>query len=117
LSRRRLRDVYTACDIFVLPSRSRSEAFGVVQLEAMAQEKPVVATRVGGIPYVVRQDKTGLLVPPSDAPTLAHALIRLIQNPRLREELGKAGRRRLMDTFTRETTTRTLEAVYYKILQ
>ncbi len=117
LSRRRLRDAYTACDIFVLPSRSRSEAFGVVQLEAMAQEKPVVATRVGGIPYVVRHDKTGLLVPPSDAPTLAHALIRLIQNPHLREELGKAGRRRLMDTFTREATTRTLEAVYYKILQ
>ena len=117
LSRRRLRDAYTACDIFVLSSRSRSEAFGVVQLEAMAQEKPVVATRVGGIPYVVRHDKTGLLVPPSDPPTLAHALLRLIQNPRLREELGKAGRRRLMDTFTREATTRTLEAVYYKILQ
>ncbi|MFX1319759.1 MAG: glycosyltransferase [Promethearchaeota archaeon] len=117
LPRRRLRDIYTACDIFVLPSRSRSEAFGVVQLEAMAQEKPVVATTIGGIPYVVRHDKTGLLVPPSDVTMLAQALLRLVQNPHLREELGKAGRRRLLEHFTRESTTRTLEAVYYKILQ
>ncbi len=116
LSRRRLRDAYSACDIFVLPSRSRSEAFGVVQLEAMAQAKPIVATTVGGIPYVVRHEKTGILVPPADKSALAQALLRLITDPNLRDKLGSAGRKRLMDNFTREKTTPLLEAVYYGIL-
>lgn len=116
LPRRRLRDAYTACDIFILPSRSRSEAFGIVQLEAMAQEKPVVATTVGGVPYVVRNEKTGLLVPPKDINALKTALQRLIENPELRQRLGRAGRKRVLDHFTREPTTRKLEAVYNTIL-
>ncbi len=116
LSRRRLRNAYSACDIFVLPSRSRSEAFGIVQLEAMAQEKPIVATTVGGVPYVVRNEKTGLLVPPMDENSLKKALLRLIRDPALRERLGRAGRKRLLANFTREPTTRKLEAVYSNVL-
>ena len=116
LPRRRLRDAYSACDIFVLPSRSRSEAFGIVQLEAMAQEKPVVATTVGGVPYVVQHEKTGLLVPPIDDKALETALLRLINDSVLRKRLGRAGRKRLVAHFTREPTTRTLEALYYRVL-
>ena len=116
LPRRRLRDAYSACDIFVLPSRSRSEAFGIVQLEAMAQEKPVVATSVGGVPYVVQHEKTGLIVPPVDEAALTNALTQLIEDSALRERFGRAGRKRLINHFTREPTTRTLEALYYRIL-
>lgn len=116
LSRRRLRDAYTACDIFVLPSRSRSEAFGIVQLEAMAQEKPVVATTVGGVPYVTRNEETGLLVPPKNIRALKTALQRLIEDPALQQRLGHAGRKRVLTYFTREVTTRKLEAVYNTIL-
>jgi rhamnosyl/mannosyltransferase len=116
LPRRRLRDAYSACDIFVLPSKSRSEAFGIVQLEAMAQQKPVVATNVGGVPYVVQNEITGLIVPPRDKQALGKALRRLIDNQPLRERLGRAGRKRVIENFTREPTTRKLEAVYYQLL-
>ncbi|MFX1510808.1 MAG: glycosyltransferase family 4 protein, partial [Promethearchaeota archaeon] len=116
LPRRRLRDIYTACDIFVLPSRSRSEAFGIVQLEAMAQEKPVVTTSVGGVPYVVKNKTTGLVVPPQDSKALEQALLRLITNSALRKTFGRAGRKRVLDQFTRKPTTQQLETVYYKLL-
>jgi rhamnosyl/mannosyltransferase len=116
LPRRRLRDIYTACDIFVLPSRSRSEAFGIVQLEAMAQEKPVVATKVGGVPYVVQNETTGLVVPSQDSKAFEQALLRLISDSAFRKTLGRAGRKRVLDHFTREPTTHQLEAVYYKLL-
>ncbi len=116
LPRRRLHDAYAACDIFVLPSRSRSEAFGIVQLEAMAQKKPVVATTVGGVPYVVQHEKTGLLVPPVDEKALKIALNQLIEDPAQRKRLGHAGRKRLIENFTREPTTKTLEVLYYRIL-
>ncbi|MFX1581502.1 MAG: glycosyltransferase family 4 protein, partial [Promethearchaeota archaeon] len=115
LPRRRLRDIYTACDIFVLPSRSRSEAFGIVQLEAMAQEKPVVTTSVGGVPYVVKNKTTGLVVPPQDSKALEQALLRLITNSALRKTFGRAGRKRVLDQFTRKPTTQQLETVYYKL--
>ncbi|MFX0170011.1 MAG: glycosyltransferase [Candidatus Hodarchaeota archaeon] len=116
LSQRRLRDAYSACDLFVLPSRSRSEAFGIVLLEAMAQGKPVVATQVGGIPYVVNDRETGLLVPPFDPIPLAQAIISLLQNPLYRHQLGLAGRERVRKHFTREPITKKLEALYYALL-
>jgi len=116
LPRRRLRDAYSACDVFVLPSRSRSEAFGIVLLEAMAQGKPVVATHVGGIPYVVIDRETGLLVPPFDPVPLAQALIQLLQDPQYRSQLGQAGRKRVQTHFTREPITQQLEALYQQLL-
>jgi len=82
---------YAACDVFVLPSNY--EAQGIVLLEAMASQKPVVATRVGGIPETVDSD-TGILIPPRDPSALAQAVSRLLQDSQLREDMGKAGRRR-----------------------
>ena len=116
LSRQRLRDAYSASDVFVLPSRSRSEAFGIVLLEAMAQGKPVVATHVGGIPYVVNDRETGLLVPPFDPEPLANALIQLLQDPQYRRQLGQAGRKRVQTHFIREPITQQLEELYYRLL-
>jgi len=73
---------------------SRSEGFGRANLEAMAAGKPVVSTRVGGIPEVVSDGETGLLVPPGDRAALAGAIIRLGEDQDLRRQMGAAGRRR-----------------------
>lgn len=90
-----LRREYAAADLLVLPSHF--EPFGIVLLEAMAAGLPVVATRVGGIPEVVADGRTGLLVPPRDPTALAVALDRLIGNRSLRIELGSRGRSRALD--------------------
>lgn len=116
LSRRHLREIYSACDVFVLPSRSRSEAFGIVLLEAMAQAKPVVATHVGGIPYVIDDRVTGLLVPPFDPGPLAQAITQLLSDPNYRQLLGQAGRNRVLTHFKREPITQKLEELYLKLL-
>ncbi|MFX1475159.1 MAG: glycosyltransferase [Promethearchaeota archaeon] len=117
VSREFLRDVYSACDVFVLPSRSRSEAFGIVLLEAMARGKPVVATHVGGIPYVVNHGKTGFLVPPHDPVPLAKRISSLINDAELCSKIGKAAQERVMRKFTREPTTRQLESLYFEMIE
>lgn len=83
-------DVYESCDVMVLASRA--DAFGLVLAEAGYSRRPVVATRVGGIPEVVVDGETGLLVPPDDPQALAGALQRLVDDKALRERLGAAGR-------------------------
>ena len=84
---------YKASDIFVLPSLS--ESFGIVNLEAMACGVPVVASKVGGIPDVVKDGWNGLLVPPGDSEALANAIIYLLENEDIRERMGKNGRERV----------------------
>jgi glycosyltransferase involved in cell wall biosynthesis len=76
----------------VLPSLTESESFGMSLVEAMACGTAVVGSRVGGIPYVVDEGETGLLVEPGSAPALADALRRLLDDPALAAQLGKAGR-------------------------
>jgi len=88
-------------EIFVLPTREK-ESFGLVLLEAMARGKPVVATSVGGIPEVVEDKVTGLLVPPKDSTTLGDALIYLYTRPDKRKEMGERGRERVQKLFTLE---------------
>jgi glycosyltransferase involved in cell wall biosynthesis len=95
--------LYHACDVFVLPSITRAEAFGFVQVEAMVCGKPVVSTRVpSGVPWVNRHEETGLTVPPGDVAALRQALQRLLLDAPLRERLGAAARRRVLETFTVE---------------
>jgi glycosyltransferase involved in cell wall biosynthesis len=81
-----------AADLVVVPSLN--EGMGRVLVEAMALERPVVATRVGGIPAVVADGETGSLVPAEDPPALARAVAELLKDPGLRQRMGEAGRRR-----------------------
>ena len=90
-----------ACDVFVLPSVSRQETFGVAQLEAMACGRPVVSTNLEtGVPWVNQDGVTGLVVAPADAAALAAALKRLVDDPALRARLGSAGKARVAASFT-----------------
>ena len=84
-------------EVFVLSSRS--EGLPVSVLEAMSAQLPVIASAVGGVPELVVEGETGLLVPPGDIDALAHALERLLADGRLRRRLGKAGRHRLEERF------------------
>lgn len=81
--------LFKGCSFFVLPSRH--EPFGIVNLEAMAARKPVIASRVGGVPEIVKPEENGLLVPGDDAPALAQALARLAGDEELRTRLGENG--------------------------
>ncbi|MHB1534159.1 MAG: glycosyltransferase family 4 protein [Acidimicrobiales bacterium] len=101
-------------DIFVAPSRA--EGMGIAIVEAMLCEIPVVATRVGGIPEVVADGETGLLVPPDDAKSLAVAICSLLDNPQLRLEMGQRGRRRALNVFGPQVAARRYEAIYRRLL-
>jgi glycosyltransferase involved in cell wall biosynthesis len=95
--------LYHACDMFVLPSVTRAEAFGYVQLEAMACGKPVVSTRLlSGVPWVNRHGESGLTVPPGDVEALRRTLAELAGDAALRARLGEGGRRRVASEFTME---------------
>jgi glycosyltransferase involved in cell wall biosynthesis len=108
--------LYHACDLFVLPSVTRAEAFGYVQLEAMACGKPVISTRLpSGVAWVNRHEETGLTVPPSDAGALRRALARLVGDPRLRQQMGEAGRTRVAAEFTMERMGAASAALYREL--
>ncbi len=84
--------LFTGCEFFVLPSRH--EPMGIVNLEAMAAGKAVIASRVGGVPELVRDGETGILIAADDVDTLSAAMLRLIQAPAFCSQLGRAGRER-----------------------
>jgi glycosyltransferase involved in cell wall biosynthesis len=105
-----LPSLYRAADIFALPSRR--EAFGMVLLEAMASSLPVVATRAGGIPEIVEDRRTGLLVPPADPPAMAAAMIDLARDRIMRTVLAAAGTASVIENFTLEAMARRTLDVY-----
>ncbi|HXZ88010.1 MAG TPA: glycosyltransferase [Candidatus Binataceae bacterium] len=114
---RALSPYYHAADVFVLPSVARSEAFGIVQLEAMASGVPVVNTRIdSGVPSVSLDGTTGLTVPPCAPEPLAAAINCLLDDPPLRARYGAAGRRRVAEEFTLDQMARRTLDVYCEIL-
>lgn len=113
LDRNQLKALYQTCDIFAFPSRA--DTLPLVILEAMASGKPVVSTRVGGIPFEVSDD-TGVLVEPGDADALARALDRLAADPMLRASMGSAGRRRALEIFNWDRSADCSVAIYREIL-
>jgi glycosyltransferase involved in cell wall biosynthesis len=103
-----------ACDLFVLPSEW--EGFGLVFVEAMAAGIPVVATRVSGIPEVVLDGETGVLVPVHDPDALAEAIVRLCEDPAERRRLGNNGFQRVREHFTAERMVDETLAIYREAL-
>ena len=104
---------FAAADVVVLPSVNRSEAFGLVMLEAMAAGRPVVSTELGtGTSVVNQHGETGLVVPPHDAVALASALVTLLGDPERRAAMGEAGRRRVASQFHVDTMADRVVEIY-----
>lgn len=109
---------YHLADIFILPSITRQEAFGLVQVEAMACGKPVISTNIkgSGVPWVNLHNKTGLVVPVKDSDSLAEAIITLMKNRSLRKRFGKNAMRRVKLLFDKERMVNETAKLYNKIL-
>jgi glycosyltransferase involved in cell wall biosynthesis len=100
-------------DLLVLPSIS--EGFGEVLAEGMALQKPIVSTLVGGIPEIVEDRKTGILVPSKNPHLLAQAIITLLQDKNLASRLGEEGRKRVESYYTIDKMIDKIEALFYEI--
>ncbi len=100
-----------ACDVFVFPSITTNEAFGLVLVEAMACGKPLVACNLNsGVPYVCRDEVNGLICPPAEWGTLARAVNRILTDPELAARLGQTGLNRAQSEFSSPVmVNRTLE--------
>jgi rhamnosyl/mannosyltransferase len=106
-----------ACDVFCLPSVQKSEAFGIVQLEAMRAGRPVVSTRMhgSGVDWVNQDGVTGFTVEPRSPDALAQALNRLLENAELARALGASGRRRYEELFTARRMAEQVRAMYLSL--
>ena len=107
--------MFADCDLFVLPSVANSEAFGIVQLEAMVYGKPVINTALPtGVPLVSIDGETGLTVPPADPDALAAAMEKLLSDDALREQYGKAARERVLSDISLQTVMKKTRAILLK---
>jgi glycosyltransferase involved in cell wall biosynthesis len=105
---------YAAFDAMILPSIN--EGTPVSAIEALAAGRPVVATRVGGVPDVVREGEDGFLVEAGDVDALAERLSRLAADPELRERLGAAGRARVIPRYSVERLVDDVDLLYRSLL-
>jgi phosphatidylinositol alpha-1,6-mannosyltransferase len=110
-----LNHYYDAADIYVMISRQEGETvegFGLAFIEASARGLPVVGGRHGGVPEAIIDGRTGFLVDPLDNDDLTRRLLTLIEDPLLRETLGRQGRERVLAEFTaRRMAERTIEVL------
>jgi glycosyltransferase involved in cell wall biosynthesis len=111
----KLPDLYAAADIFVLPAMYENFPFAI--LEAQSTGLPVVSTRVGGIPELIIDNHTGLLVDPGDHEQLADAIMKLLQDSSFAQELGRKARQVIEEKFALPLVTSQVVDLYQKVAQ
>jgi hypothetical protein len=120
ISNERLNDEYASCDIWVNPAiiddRGDTEGLGIGAIEALMHRKAVVSCDVGGIPDVVQDGVTGLLVPQKDPERLAEALLKLLDHPSDAARMADTGFRFVQETFDWSRLTNRLEELYFQLL-
>jgi N-acetyl-alpha-D-glucosaminyl L-malate synthase BshA len=109
-----IEELLVGADLFLLPSET--ESFGLAALEALSCEVPVIASRVGGLPEVVDDGRTGYLLPVGDLEGMAAAAARLLGDEPLRRAFGSEGRRRAVERFAEERIVERYRAVYRRVL-
>jgi glycosyltransferase involved in cell wall biosynthesis len=112
--RRDIPGILAIMDIFILPSIF--EGFGIVLLEAMAAGKPVIASRVGGIPEIINHNLNGILVEPANSAEIAAAILNLLKEPAKMRRMGEAGREEVKKRFSADTMAKKIETLYNEII-
>ncbi len=110
-----IRNFYAQADLFVLPSFAEGKP--VVLMEAMSMEIPCISTSINGIPELIKDGRDGMLVPPSDSQALANAIKSLYNDQRLRDNIGKSGRYRILAEHDLHTNVKKLAVVFLSQLQ
>ena len=106
--------LFEKSDVYI--SSSKWEGFGLTIVEAMAAGKAVIATAVDGVPEIVQDNISGILVPHGRVDTLASAIVRLANRPQLRERMGRKGRTRATKMFAVSDTSRAYEKIYMSLV-
>lgn len=106
--------VMAALDLLIMPSWE--EPFGRVVIEAMAAGKPVIGTNSGGVPEIIEDGKTGVLIPPRDPEAMGEAVDKLLKDKKLAQWMGEEGRKRVIKCFTPRAYAKEIERVYAKVL-
>jgi glycosyltransferase involved in cell wall biosynthesis len=108
-------DYLGVADLLLLPSET--ESFGLAALEAIASEVPVIATRVGGLPEVVKDGEHGFLVPVGDIEAIAERAIELLSDSNLRREMGKRGREWALEQYNTTRVIPQYVALYERVVR
>jgi glycosyltransferase involved in cell wall biosynthesis len=117
VSDKELDNYYTKSEIIVLPSSNNAEGFGMVLIEGMAHKCVSIGTNVGGIPYVINNNKDGLLVPPKDPKALAEAITKLLKNQTLAGKIGENGYKKVKENFTWKIQVKETDRVLKGVLR
>ncbi len=114
-----LSSYYRCCDVFCLPSISKTEAFGIVQMEAMYFKKPIISTDIkgSGVSWVNQNNITGLVVPPKDSTALSEAINKILNNKELKEKFGENGRKRFEKEFNITIISQKILNLYKDIIK
>lgn len=110
-------DYYSQASVFVLPSiSSLQEGFGIVALEALACQTPVVTTDIVGVAHDLKQIKGGIVIPPRDTHKLADAITQILSDAQMQKEMGQRGRKLVQEKYTWKGVASSMEKVYKEIL-
>jgi glycosyltransferase involved in cell wall biosynthesis len=106
---------YNACDVFILPSVERLEAFGLVVIEAMASGKPVIISNIPGVRENITDGEEGLLIEPTNPEDIAEKINHLMADKKFRERMGAKGRKKVENNYTLKRVVDQLEEVYQEL--